>query len=364
MNKLVKKTLPEQIADILREEIRQSCAPGQLFPADAELTKRFGVSSLTLRAAINILAREGHLERAQGRRSIVKSRTAPGRHVAILSNKDLSLSPVSFFRLRTIQRLSRNLDAVGIPCKVYSGKGSPEAANVEQAYPEDFMRDVEAGTLSAVLAVNSTPATDWLEPLERNGVPVVGGGVPYQYQVVHDAYGLSLMAVKHFLDKGKRRIAMMGWGGDLLFQGKTIDTLKREAAKLMTTRKTVLPPEWFKYEDYPVAPGAGWRNLHAIWNARKEKPDALVIADDMLVPDTVNALLSLGVKIPEQLDVAVQFTLGSGLFLPCAADLLQIDADTHADAMTDMLKALLRGERPEPPLVVPPITLAHRPFNQ
>ena len=67
--------LYEQIADQLRQEIgRGRFEPSGLLPSEAELTKRFDVSRVTVRLAVGALAERGLVERRRGKGTFVKGK--------------------------------------------------------------------------------------------------------------------------------------------------------------------------------------------------------------------------------------------------------------------------------------------------
>lgn len=65
-----------EIADYLRELIAQA-DPGERLPSDAELCERFGVSRMTARQAMTVLANERLLERKPGSGTYVTGRRVP-----------------------------------------------------------------------------------------------------------------------------------------------------------------------------------------------------------------------------------------------------------------------------------------------
>jgi GntR family transcriptional regulator, transcriptional repressor for pyruvate dehydrogenase complex len=60
------------VADSLAETILADLPPGAQLPSEAELTKRFAVSRLTVREAVKLLEGRGLLELAKGRRATVR----------------------------------------------------------------------------------------------------------------------------------------------------------------------------------------------------------------------------------------------------------------------------------------------------
>ena len=92
-----------EIADYLRELVAQA-RPGQRLPSDAELCEKFGVSRMTARQAVAILANEHLLERKAG-----SGTYATGRRVPRALGSPLSFSQST--RLRGLTPSSRVLRA-------------------------------------------------------------------------------------------------------------------------------------------------------------------------------------------------------------------------------------------------------------
>ncbi len=67
-----------QIQGALRERFREACRPGDVVPSEATLAREFAVSRITIRQALDTLAREGLLERSRGRRTRVTPRISDG----------------------------------------------------------------------------------------------------------------------------------------------------------------------------------------------------------------------------------------------------------------------------------------------
>ena len=64
---LHRKSLVSQTADVLRQDLQHGLWPGRL-PGELELCQRLQISRTTLRAALEVLTREGLLSSSQGRR--------------------------------------------------------------------------------------------------------------------------------------------------------------------------------------------------------------------------------------------------------------------------------------------------------
>jgi GntR family transcriptional regulator len=91
----------EQIADHLRGLVAEG-GPGDRLPSEAELCARFGVSRMTARQAVQLVANDGLIERKRGAGTFIRSRPVP---------RDLG-SPLSFsgsMRARGMSSTSQTL---------------------------------------------------------------------------------------------------------------------------------------------------------------------------------------------------------------------------------------------------------------
>lgn len=93
----------------------------------------------------------------------------------------------------------------------------------------------------------------------------------------------------------------------------------------------------------------GWERFRDIWRSAEEKPDMLIVGDDMVFPDIQHAIVELGIRVPEDLLVLVR---GSDVYqmdlrIPVALYIVHTleQAEAHAAAM----KARLEGARYEAP---------------
>jgi hypothetical protein len=126
--------------------------------------------------------------------------------------------------------------------------------------------------------------------------------------------------------------------------GNAVEPFKRTVAECgMTTTDA-----WLKGDTNPNLAGAGWDEFREIWAASREKPDGLVILDDMLFSDAQMAIFELGVDVPRQLRLAAQFNRGSEVPLRVPVTAIEIDPAEAAKALADMLLQRLRGDAPAP----------------
>ncbi len=133
----------------------------------------------------------------------------------------------------------------------------------------------------------------------------------------------------------------MGWSS-LLSPHNLGHVFREQAGPLGLTVRD----EWIRYGIKADTPGAGWQELRDIWRARAEKPDGLLICDDVLYRDAAIAIRELGIHVPDDLMVVTH--CNKGLVTPhdFPVTLLEADTEAYAAALAEGTLAILRGETP------------------
>ncbi|MBI4025887.1 MAG: substrate-binding domain-containing protein [Verrucomicrobia bacterium] len=346
---MTRSTKPEKLAELIRRRIVARRRPGNRLPSMAELAKRFEVSLNTMVTALTILEREGVIERRHGSGTYVADRVGC-QHVAVWLRVD-PLYPRPAFSSRIANRLHSFLVQQGLEAKTYSicgasGEGEPQG---DAAYDE-FLKDLSLHRISAIGVVQGPWGSEATQRIARGQVPVVWnqpGAVRSGFAVGNDRAEAVREGTRYLLERGCRRIAWLGWmdprgynqANDLSYAVfKT--TLGQFGAQVRD--------EWIKGDLHPTLPGAGYEEFREIWTSRKEKPDGLLVADDVLFQDVVTAILELRIAVPDRLKVVA--TANKGMitcpFFPAAR--MEFDPDEQAEAMGAMLMKLARKETVSP----------------
>lgn len=317
----------------------------------AELAKRFGVSLNTVVTALTILDREGIVERRHGSGTYVADCTRR-QPVGLVVGMDPRYPQVTYFPIRTMQVLSRFLQARGYRTRPYWVTSSPDQRMLDPSYL-DLIEDIRAHRLCGVAAVRGIVDTKWNQAAQAAGIPFVNGtGGPYQVGV----QGVSVMVkdgVHCLLEKGRRRIALMGYFGS--------DKVAREAGDALEAvlKENGLPmrKHWVRGDLHPTWAGAGYEEFKEIWMAEEEKPDGLLVCDDILCVDVAVAILEIGIRVPDQLLLVTHASKGSGIVYPFPTVQLEYDPDAQAQAMGAMMVRLIRKEPVPEPWVSLPVQL-------
>jgi DNA-binding LacI/PurR family transcriptional regulator len=115
--------------------------------------------------------------------------------------------------------------------------------------------------------------------------------------------------------------------------------------------------EWVRHDLNPMLSGAGWEEFREIWLARREKPDGLLVADDVLFNEAVTAIQELGIRVPERLRIVTHANKGAARRYPFPVTEVQLDPERYAEALGGMLLKRLGGEPIESPVVMLPFEM-------
>lgn len=326
--------LSRQVADFLRAEILSHYSPGDQLEAESKLCEKLEVSLTTMREALSVLAQEGLIERSQGKGTFVCD-PPDGRHVAILIDLDISHPQTSYFFLRTVQVLRTFCARAGFEARLYVGHATPFGEESGALTCEEFLRDLEARRFSAVATIATQPYGQYMVPLQQQNVPVIGGGGSFPLHVELDTEGLIRAGVDILAKRGRKNLAVIGTGGA---------TCHRVFTAQMAAHELPVREEWL-LTSIPHGPEQpDWDVYQPLWSGN-DRPDGLLVTDDMLLMPTIMAALQAGVQIPGELLVATHVNRGAPLCCPVPLIKLEIDPDQYALRIGAMLTDVL-AQRP------------------
>ncbi len=324
-------------ARLIREIKQNDLKPGQKLEGLRTLARRYKVSVATVRHSFRLLAKGGHIVARHGSGTFVAPNPSLGRHVAIFSEFDYTQPNCSHFFRRVPQALRILLQDNGIASRIYFGLSNEGKAEVNaENVCGDFFHDIKADRLSGVIEFNSERLHDRLRAaVADKNLP----HVPHNYACI-DYARMRAEGFQRLRELGCRRVAVLGqvvvpWGTEA-----PPDILAAEFAGTGLVYK----PEWCRGDLEPKLPGTGWEMFREIWAARREKPDGLLVTDDVLFNDASKAILALGIAVPEKLRIVTHSNKGSGLFYPFPVDRLEVDPDAFAAILGKRMLKLLDGQ--------------------
>jgi DNA-binding LacI/PurR family transcriptional regulator len=333
----------ERLADELRKEF-QAAKPGDRVASMEAIAARFDVSINTARMALVLLQHEGWVDLRHGSGTFVSERSRV-RHVGVLIELDVSQPRASQFYLRVGQELRALLMQNGVAARLYLGRTQPGRYSVEVTCPE-FLEELTAGRMSAVAAVVAPWGSAWIEPIKRLQLPLVGlwsDVLPYRIDL--DYRDMVRRGTDYLLAQGCRRLALMGWGS-------TTQSLVRDFRSAIEETGTQSREAWIRTDLHPSLPGAGWAEFREMWAASDEKPDGLLLLDDMLFDDVKTAILEMGIRVPDHFKLVTHANKGSGLTAPFPFARAEFDPDECAHHLGGMLLKLLKNEPVDPSVLI------------
>jgi len=328
-------SLYEQVAQRLLTRIQKENRPGDRLPSESALSKQLGVSVITLREALSVLAHRGCIERRHGSGTYVADPSA-SQWVAIVTNLDLSHPNLSYFHRRVAYLLRSLIAEAGLRVRIYSGvaSGSPSVTKGAD-FPESVFEDLRLGMIRALIVLPTTGC----ELFAGTGLPLIGTNPALSYSVNVRANDFFPSALRHMAARGCRTAALLGWDHGVNTDPQWDQALAEHG---MTTH-----PEWVcNHLDYSGL-GAGWEAFHRLWDAHRKKPDCVIVSDDLLFREVSLAILSRRIDVPGRLKVFTHYNKGSRVILPFPCVIYEVDPDSHARELAGLCREAL-GPNPPP----------------
>ena len=341
----------QQIAGVLRERIRTSHEPGDRLSSEVKFAEEFGVSTLTIREALAFLVQEGRVVRRRGSGTYV-AETAQAEFVAILTQLDTIHQNTSYFFQLLTQQVCDQARAQGLPYRLYHGYGNTDVTPLDSfgEAGSNLVGAINDGDVRGIIALNADARGRWHAVAKDRGLPLVGHGRVYDHSVRISNADLAQQGVEYLHNCGRRRLALIGWGGPI------VSAPFREA---LDTFGLAARDAWIRVDRHPCGPGAGYHSLQEIWAAAGRKPDGLVVTDEVLFDSAVPAILELGISVPDDLMVIRHANRGMGGFAPFPVARLEIDPAAIASGMLGLYRELADHGTAQPPhrLVLPKLVV-------
>lgn len=323
----------EQITQLARAR-----KPGELLGKEAEFVKRFGVSLVTVRQALGHLERDGVVERQHGLGTFVPETPLPRRHIGILHEADPTHPELSPYFPKLAQEIRRALSNLGLPSRAYYGFAHPYAPDAGPLTCEDILTDLRLDRISGLIVLRNTSRSVWEGIKQIHGLPLLDGKLRWN-EGWSSKTTFIRQALKHFKARGRRRLAVLAWENpDLLFKPfyTELCVLAEEAGIEIDDRLLDLTAE-------AGQAGMGWERFRDLWRNTRNKPDGLIVLDDMLFHDCQKAITDLKIAVPRQLDIVVSSSDAMRLNPLFPITVAQARTSRVAEKYALKMQALLNG---------------------
>jgi DNA-binding LacI/PurR family transcriptional regulator len=348
-NGIARVSLHDQITDVLRNEIQPRAASGESLrlEPEAKLAKRFSVSIVTLRNALLRLELEGLIERTPGRGTYIKAtaseRKSKLKHVAIATGLDVFKPRVSYYYLGLVQQLRHIFAQHAIRTSLYV-RPSFAVHDGPFGHIAELLEAVEEDTVCAVALIGFIADEQMNTIFSQHNIPVVGENEHFPFSVYSDWKDIGRDGAHYLIEDGRRKLAFIG-----RFErerGKEpYPTMAGGFRAELEQHGIPVHEEWLRCDLTDEHDAAGLQQFRELWKARDEKPDGLIVADDMHFPDVAAAIQELRIKVPEDLMVVTHYNKGSRMRIPFPAALIQFDPAAQANAMAEIILNLLDGKQ-------------------
>jgi len=341
---LHRKPLHQQVSARLEKEILANLRPGQRLEAESKLASRFEVSIRTIRESLSALAENGFVERRHGSGTYVVDWSAR-QHVALWIATDQVFERASYWSLRALNHLKVFLHRKGVRARIYWGC-DPGVEDTADFATHELEHDLRHHRISAIGIIQGHYGHKLDQLIRKTGVPVVTNTIlddPAIMAVSADLMAAVERGMRHLLEQGCRRIAWIGWH-DSRGLAMEDDAAYQKYCSMLEEAGLPAHVHWVRTDLHPTLAGAGYEEFREIWTASREKPDGLLVTDDVLFSDIATAILELKISVPDQLKIVAYANKGlvTGAFFPAAR--IEFDPEAHAVTMSDMLAKLARRQ--------------------
>lgn len=367
------RPLYEQVKQVLRTEIAEGrYVPGEPFISQQKVCARFGVSAITAIRALNDLAAEGLLVRRPGRGTFVaepgpsesagsqRSAKGPAQATGAAEAPTIACITPGFQSLHTAQIIT-GVEAVcaeiGYHLTLTNSVDAPERE--ERA----LARALETGAGGVVLyPAQGAIHLDIFEKLRQARVPVVMID-RYRPDVATDAVtvddlSLARQLTEYLIERGHRQILML-WS-----ETECTTIRDRLAGHIEALRDHRLPVRsaLTLLRDYNTMPPAQRTAMLAEVLEGPDPPTAVLCANGYVLALVAQDLITLGVDIPDEIELAGLDDAGAYGMLPLAVVAGILPSEELGREATRLLARRMASDDPyrDPQRLVLPVRIRTR----
>lgn len=329
---------------------------GERLNNDRELATRFGVSNVTIRAAMMELVRDGLVVR-RDRSGTYVADISQRQHVAIVVSQEILRSQRMPFHNRATMSIMSELNRIDQAYKLYmipiSGEDlvGVEWPHQDQVEQSGLTASIERNEIRGLVCVGIGNSNGWIDQLRLRDAPVVAlSGDPtnrHRFRFRIDDY--IRYAVRYLANFGRKKIAYLGWWQPQRRNEGHADPSLSAFRDELTKCGLSFHEEWVNNLVNPNIASAGWLAFRDLWISRPdEKPDALICMDDLIFASASSAMLAAGIRVPRELQIVTHWNKGSGLLCPYPVARFEYDAGQVGPLVCELLAECLENPKLEP----------------
>jgi DNA-binding LacI/PurR family transcriptional regulator len=337
-------------------DLAHELGPEARLPTMQQLCEELNVSVVTLNRALSELEAQNIITRKHGVGIFVSSRLQQ-KTIGLVYDRDILQPDTSPFAALLVEEARRRAKAGHESFSLFLSEPSSPSGSLP--VHDDLADAVRAKRLHGILFVGeqNPTAARWIE---EQGVPIVAlAYTPLAtWRVCLDHAETSRLGVKSLATQGCQRIALLLPLGSGLGRIPDDPSFPELDAFKSALKKAGLPFDQslvWRYDDlrsdFVTSDSNQEQGFHAVnelFADEKNRPDGLVILDDMMARGALVALSKLGLRPGIEIQIATHTNKGSTALHGYEDDLffIEIDPAQIVGALFSMLETLMSGQSP------------------
>jgi DNA-binding LacI/PurR family transcriptional regulator len=345
----VQRSARAQITDSLRELlVSGKLNHGDKLPPTCELATLWGTPEATIQQAFQPLVKEGLLRRTPRLGTFVQKRTAKLTRVGVYySANNWEKGGSRFFHTLSVA-LQREWQRHGVDADVWV---DTRPAEEQKASWPALTRAAQERRLQAVIV----PLADWphIGWFDKLSIPVAYfSPAELPTCVTADLPQFMRLAFEELRRQGCRSVGMLPAFPARETEPNGRPTLNAHAMTdfvgMAVDQGVTLCEEWVytrerSFESQAAAQRFGYETMMELWG-QSQRPDGLIVTDDVAATGVIAALLERGVKVPDQLKLVLYKNSAVDIFCPPPATFVELSTPAVAAALVEQVQKQLRGE--------------------
>ena len=328
-NVKTKGPLHREIAKSLRKFILTSLREGDRLPPEGELAVKFGVSMVTLRNATLELEQIGLVRRVNGRGVFVHD-FKKSQCIALVFG-EIAVHPQPLhYKMRQAALLQVMLSREGWQMRSF--------LRIRAGYGTDGLgglrADMESGLVGLLLWDDGEIPEDLAKLAVEHHVRILEANKTF---AVSNYPKMVDEGVAYLKSKGCRKLAML--------TGRDIAPITSEPfERALKARSLSHPKEWLLEDLLTYDYGTGREYIKRLWGSKSNRPDGLLIPDDVIYRSAAHALIEQGVRVPKEVQIIAHANEGDDFLHPFPLALLETRVEENVAATTQTILRYLAGE--------------------
>jgi len=345
------ESAPVQISKSLRGLIMSGkIAPGERIPSTRELAALLGSHVAGVHAALTVLVKEGLLFRVPGLGTFVRQREEKLTRVGVFGNMAVN---ESLFVQALRKALKDELNQAGIEMDL---RLDPRP---EKEFTEPWLPFVQAAANREFQAVIVTePNMMYLGWQSKLRVPTVFLGTEnLPNQVNFDGKQFAELSLQALAGQGCRSVGIITPLSTQTNDGRPAGHFFEYFIDVSRDLGLTIKDEWMRVAAHEGAmrgrsyEGYGYEEFLKLWSL-PERPEGLIVADDVAARGVILALQQQQVRVPEDLKLVLHKNESIDLLCPVPATFIVGSERELARALIDQVQKQFRGE-PCQPILIP-----------